>query len=75
MRTIEKRIERAEAIVQSTTISTAEREAKLQELKRLEDSGDPTAAFILAAELEYGPNWSLAQVMLDAAKRNPVQKG
>ena len=69
MSTIERRIEKAEAIVRSTTMSATEREAKLQELERLREKGDRLAAFKLGAELEYGPNWTLAQVMFDAAKR------
>lgn len=73
MSSIRRRIEKAEAIVQATTISDAEREAKLQELKRLREKGDRTAAFMLAAELEYGPNWTLAQVVSDLARREAAE--
>ena len=73
MSNLERRLEKAEAIVESTTMSAAEREAKLQELERLREKGDHGAAFKLAAELEYGPNWTLAQVVSNLAHREAAE--
>ena len=69
MSNLKRRLEKAEAIVGSITMSAAEREAKLQELERLQEEGDELAVFKLAAELEYGPNWTLAKVLSDVCKK------
>ena len=73
MSNLKRRIEKAEAIVESITMSAAEREAKLKELERLEEEGDHMAVFKLKAELLYGPNWTLAQVVSDLARRKEAE--
>ncbi len=74
MSNLKRRIEKAEAIVEAITMRTAERKAKLQELERLREKGDRLAAFELAAELEYGPNWTLARVVSDLYHRGALRR-
>ena len=74
MSNIKKRIERAEAATQALAKDTEDRKAKLLELERLRENGDRLAAFELAAELQYGPNWNLGQVMADLARRKAAER-
>ena len=64
MRNKTKRNEKAEAKTQAMGLEASDREAKLLEIQRL-GNDDPMAVFKLRMELEYGPDWTLAEVIAD----------
>ncbi len=72
MSNIKRRLEKVEAKVQTIALEASDREALILEIQRLEENGDggSVEAFKLRAELDYGPNWTLAEVIAELASKD-----
>ena len=72
MSNVKRRLEKIEAKTQAMDQEASDREALILEIQRLEDNGDggSVEAFKLRAELCYGPNWTLAEVIAKLASKD-----